>query len=121
MVDIKHSQQRYPTVGDWMWDKRGNLAITSSDMGNWKYNYLVKFHELVEVMLCRDRGITQDEVDDFDKEYEARREEGDTSEPGDSKLAPYYKEHQFATKLERLMAKELGVDWREYDKAVSSL
>ena len=121
ITDIKHEQQRYPTVGDWVWDANGNLLITISDMGDWRYNFLVAFHEQVEVMLCRKRGITQEEVDQFDMAYEAQRKEGDTSEPGDSRLAPYYNEHQFATKLEREMARELGVDWDDYNEKVLSL
>jgi len=121
VITIPHDKQRYPTVGDWIWDKDGNLCIFISNMKNWRYEFLVAFHELIEVMLCRERGIAQDQVDNFDLEYEARREEGDLSEPGDSPLAPYTNEHKFATKLERLMAEELGVDWSEYDQTVSSL
>ncbi len=119
---IDHSKQRYDTCGDWQWNKYGNLSITVSDMKDWRYNFLVGFHELIEVMLCRARGVTQEQVDDFDKEYEARRlPEDTTSEPGDSILAPYHKEHIFATKLEQLMAEELGVDWNMYENKINSL
>jgi hypothetical protein len=121
ITDIKHNQQRYPTVGDWVWDANGNLLITISDMGDWRYNFLIAFHELIEVMLCRKRGITQEEVDQFDMVYEKQRKENDFSEPGDSRLAPYYNEHQFATKMEREMARELGVDWDDYNEKVLSL
>lgn len=121
ITDIPHEQQRYETVGDWQWDKKGNLLITISDMSNWRYNFLVAFHEQIEVMLCRARGISQKEVDTFDISYEALRPEGDTSEPGDDPKAPYYKEHQFATKLEREMAKELNVDWEAYNETVINL
>ena len=123
IVDVKHDQQRYETVGDWQWrDKnKENLLITVSDMKNWKFNFLVAFHEQVEVMLCKARNIKQEDVDDFDMAYEARRQEGDTSEPGDDPMAPYYNEHQFATKIEKMMAEELGVEWSEYDKTVSSI
>ena len=44
-----------------------------------------------------------------------------TAEPGDSPDAPYHKEHVFATKIERLLAKEFDVDWREYEAAINSL
>jgi hypothetical protein len=37
-------------------------------------------------------------------------------EPGDSSEAPYHKEHVFATKIERMIADELGVDWDVYEK-----
>lgn len=118
---IPHDTQRYPTVGDWIWDKNGDIIITVSDMKNKKFEFLVAFHELIETMLCKERGIKQEEVDDFDISYEAKRNFGDDSEPGDSLKAPYYNEHQFATCLERLMALELGVNWKEYDEKVSSL
>lgn len=118
---IPHNEQRYDTCGDWIWTSSGDLYITISDTGNKLYNELIGFHEEIEALLCRQRGITQEEVDSFDMEYEARRPEGDTSEPGDSLKAPYYNEHQFATCLERLMALELGVNWKEYDEKVSSL
>jgi hypothetical protein len=118
---IPHSEQRYPTVGDWTFINEDNISIRISNMNNWKYEFLVAFHELIEVMLCKDRNIDQKVVDNFDIEYEANRMENDFSEPGDSPSAPYNKEHAFATKMERKMAKELNVDWREYDAKVSSL
>jgi len=46
--------------------------------------------------------------------YERNRREGDLGEPGDDPRAPYYREHQFASGMERLMAAELGVDWQQY-------
>jgi hypothetical protein len=118
---IPHSSQRYPTVGDWYRDQEDTLHIKVSNMNNSKYEFLVAFHELIEEALCHDREIQQDIVDEYDKKYEAARSENDTSEPGDSKLAPYRKEHFFATSLERLMAAELGVDWSDYDEAVVNL
>lgn len=121
IVDIKHEQQRYPTVGDWQWTKQGNLSITISDMKDWRYNFLVAFHEQIEVMLCRQRGITQEEVDNWDLEFEARREDGNVDEPGDDPRAPYYMEHKLATKMEMELAKELGVDWEKYNETVINL
>jgi hypothetical protein len=117
---IPNESQRYPTVGDWVWDGE-RLTIYVSDMGDWKAEFLVAYHELAEVMLCRDRGISQESVDAFDKAYEAKRPEGDESEPGDSPDAPYRKEHFFATNMERLMSEQLGVNWQEYDSKVAGL
>lgn len=68
---IPHEGQRYATVGDWQWKSDGRLVITVSDMKDWKKEFLVVFHELAEVMLCRARGITQEQVDRFDIDYEA--------------------------------------------------
>ena len=67
---IPHDQHRYPTCGDWLLDESGNLQIRVSDMGNTDYEALVALHELVEVLLCKKRGITTEQVDVFDKQYE---------------------------------------------------
>ena len=63
---IQHNRQRYDTCGDWWFDKKGNLQVRVSDMNNWKYEYLVADHEVREALLCKDRGVTQKEVDEFD-------------------------------------------------------
>ena len=117
---IAHDQQRYPTVGDY-WLEDGKLVIKVSAMSDPRYSFLVALHELVEASLVRARGIPIEAVDDFDVAYEAKRKAGDESEPGDSPAAPYHREHVFATKIEKLMAKELGVDWKAYDAAVEEL
>ena len=111
---IPSSEQVYPTVRDWRFDEQGNLNIFVSDMGNWKYETLVAVHELVEALLCKDRGIKKEDVDDFDIEFEKNRVEGNEDEPGDDINAPYRKEHFFATDIERLIAGQLGVDWLDW-------
>jgi hypothetical protein len=118
---IPHSLQRYPTVGDWFYDKDGNLQIRVSAMGNPRYEFLIAIHELVEEQLCRERGISQNIVDAFDKEFEANRDENSLAEPGESSDAPYATEHCFATGIERLMCAELCVSWAQYEKTVNSL
>lgn len=121
---IPHNDQAYETPGNWRFDQYGDLLVEVSDMGNWKYQFLVALHEMVEVALCKERNIPQAVVDDFDVNYEKERAEGKhrpEDEPGDDPAAPYRKEHFFATNIERLMAGELGVDWEDYDRAVMSL
>lgn len=115
-----HKQQRYDTVGDYQ-DGHGFTVFTISDLGNWKYEALVAVHELVEKILCDARGISNDSIDTFDVAFEANRPNGNDDEPGHDPTAPYHAEHVFAECIERLLAKELGVDWEEYDKTVVSL
>lgn len=117
---IPHSEQRYPTCGDWQ-DNGEIIKIKVSDSGNWKFNALVAVHELCEVLDCRQWGVTDALVDLFDKDFEASRPEGNTDEPGDSPHAPYRKQHFFATNIERQVAAELEVDWKEYEEAINSL
>ena len=121
LTTIPHSQQRYPTVGDWI-IARGHLAhIRVSEMGNEDYAFLVAVHELIEGWLCAKRGITQEAVDAFDTAFEQRRVPGNTDEPGHDPEAPYGREHRFAEKIERVLAEELGVDWDAYDQTVVEL
>lgn len=90
-------------------------------MGNWRFEALVALHELVEVIKCKHDGVSQKDVDAFDIAFEKNRKPGNDDEPGDDPNAPYQNQHCLATGIERIMAAELGVDWREYDRAVMAL
>lgn len=118
---IDHKFQRYNTCGDWRtWPKLTDVSVSA--MSDRRYELLVAVHELIEAELCRARGITEQEVTDFDTNYEQHlRTSDDNSEPGDQPMAPYHREHVFATKVERLLADELGVDWQEYERALAEL
>lgn len=119
---IPHTSQEYETVGNYKdFFKGKSRVIYVSSMGNVDYEFLVAIHEAIEQHLCLKRGIGEKDITQFDVDYEKKREPGDVSEPGDSPLAPYNKEHQFATKVERLIAEELGVEWTIYDNTVNSL
>lgn len=119
---IPHHTQRYETIGDWYFTDRGQtLNVFVSELGNNEMEFLVAFHEQAEAMLCKSRGISEPAITEFDKLFEARREAGNTDEPGDDPMAPYKREHFFSTSIERLMAAELKIDWRKYEEAVNSL
>jgi hypothetical protein len=118
---IPHESHRYSTIGDYWWDDNGDLQIRVSNVGNWKYEALVAIHELIEVLLCKDRGIQEPDIMAFDKAFEAARKPGNEDEPGDSMDAPYRKEHRFSENLERLFAAELGVNWADYDNALDAV
>jgi len=64
---IDHSQQRYPTVGDWQIDKAGNLHITVSKMSDQRYEFLIGMHEAIEAYLAVHAGISPAAVDKFDE------------------------------------------------------
>ncbi|HEY1645805.1 MAG TPA: hypothetical protein VGF75_05550 [Candidatus Saccharimonadales bacterium] len=117
---IPHKDQRYETVGDWLYI--GNsLHIFVSDMGNDNYHQLVAIHEYIEALLCRAAGIAEEDVTAFDKAFEEKRESGNNEEPGNDPKAPYYAQHQFATQIEKILSVKLGVDWETYDEAVNAL
>jgi hypothetical protein len=118
---IPHSEQKYPTCGDWRYDADGTLQIRISKLGNWRYEMLVAVHELVEVLICKHRGISVKAVDRFDIAYEKNRKPSDESEPGDEPSAPYVNEHCAATGVERILAMLLGVKWKRYEEAINRL
>ncbi len=123
MQTIPNETHRYPTVGDYYATPQG-WAFRVSQMGDSRYEFLVLLHEFVEWFITQQRGISEASISAFDIEFEAEREAGlqtEEAEPGDDPRAPYRTEHQFATKLERLAAEELGVDWGAYEAAIVAL
>ncbi len=123
---IPHSEQRYPTVGDyWHTSNKScgykKIEVRVSNMENPDYEFLVAIHELIEAYLTKKRGITEELITDFDIKFEESRTPESTDEPGDHPNAPYRKEHFFATTIERLAAAELGVDWMAYSAKINSL
>ncbi|NYZ80195.1 hypothetical protein H0N95_03035 [Candidatus Micrarchaeota archaeon] len=123
IITVPYEKQRYETVGDY-YRKNGKWVIATSKMKDWRYEMLIAIHEVIELTLIRERGITVKEIEDFDKKWDKEYERGLHSkkdEPGFDKRAPFRKEHAFATKIEKMLAKELGVDWKKYEKDVVSL
>jgi len=142
---IPNNEQRYPTVGDWYFtqvtpageanlppnaplktlisspDTLVILHIKVSALPDWKHTMLIAVHELVEVLLCINDGVTQDMVDRFDIQYEELRKAGDESEPGDAVLAPYRNQHCYATAVERMLCAAFGLPWAEYEIEIGSL
>ena len=121
---IPHAEQRYPTCGDWWFTESGDLEIRVSKMSDWRYECLVAFHELCEVLICKQTGVTTQMVDDFDIQYEKDRALGkytSEQEPGDDPSCPCRVAHFIATNCERVLSVALGVLWHEYEKEVVSL
>lgn len=114
---IPHSEQRYDTCGDWWISEEGNWHIAISELGDPRYNFLVALHELVEMALCCERGITPEIVDRFDIGYDGKY----LDDPGIDPKAPYHREHMSATVVERDIARKLHVGWEQYNKTIDSL
>jgi len=117
---VPHGVCRNKGVGDYggSWC---DLWIKVSHMRNWRYIVLVAVHELVEVAICRHQKITNRAITAFDKQFEAKRRPGNVDEPGNDLNAPYRSAHRTATKIEKVLAKALEVDWKQYSKLVDSL
>jgi hypothetical protein len=114
VITMPHKHQRYSTAGDYVGHERLRF-ISISEMGNSDYEFLVAIHEMIEQALCIKRGISDESITRWDKEFQGE------GEPGDDQNAPYHKEHVFATAIEYSMAKELGIDIKDYEKALEEL
>jgi hypothetical protein len=117
---IDHKSQRYNTVGDYFQSALlGETIIRVSNLGDERYEALVAIHELIEMVLCRHAGITDEQIDKFDmnwKDFEDR-----FGEPGNDPKAPYFEQHQTAIRIERELAEQLEVDWDIYEDKIDSL
>lgn len=121
---IPHRKQPYPTAGYWEFDRHGNLLITVSEMGSENSEMLVAIHELVEAVLCRNQGISGDDVTAFDVDFEKRRAADPAignKEPGDDPAAPYFRAHQDAMLIEIYLANRLGVNWFAHEANLHKL
>ena len=119
-VILKTGKCRNHGVGDYGGKFPSNAWITVAKLKDWRWMFLVLVHELVEFALCCHRGIKNRDITAWDRKFEALREPGNTDEPGNDPNCLYRAEHRFATRIERLVAKELAVDWKEYDKEITA-
>jgi|SRR5579863_1212770 len=124
---IPHEQQRYPTLGDFWWDEYGNLQIRISDLGDWRMNMGVAYHEFMESMFMKYNNISEPEQFTFDNWWEDQYNKGlvtdGSDEPGFSKDPKncYRDEHNIADYLEHAFITRLGVDINKYRKKQESL
>lgn len=115
-----HSEQRYDTAGDyWAEPKIKNPLkwhVQLSEMTDWRHEFLVLIHELIEMALTTNDNIAWEDIDTFDTGPGA-----ESDDPGNMPEAPYHEQHVRATYIEQKIAKMLGVDWEEYNKAFELL
>jgi hypothetical protein len=92
--EIPHKEQRYNTVGDWQYhDDTLQIKVSKSDP---RSTILVAIHELIEAVLCLDAGISAEEVDEFDLDFQY-------GEPGEHKDCPYRIQHTIASVVENIV------------------
>ncbi|TAK81885.1 MAG: hypothetical protein EPO09_21785 [Aquabacterium sp.] len=98
--------------GDWIID--GDTITVRSigeDFENWQQpeTFLYALHELIECMLCRKAGISQEQVDRFDVAHEYMQDHLPDAQPGDHPASPYRLQHRRACLIEFLVADMLGI------------
>lgn len=111
---IPHKSQRYDTAGDYRTHGFVDWYYVSENPLGWKAELAVLIHEMIEYQLCKEAGIKEEDITKFDIE-------SGHDDPGSLKSAPYHKQHKIATKIEKYVVKQLGLDWAEYDDSFSQL
>jgi hypothetical protein len=120
---------RTKDVGDYYWiispvPEENVLKIVIAEMENPDYEFLVALHEFIESYLLIRRKANFEEIEKWENQFLKEKEEGrrpQNAVAGEQKDCPYRKEHTFATKVEKIVAKHLKVNWRQYDKYLDNL
>jgi hypothetical protein len=100
---------RYDDVGDYF-----DNTIISYDMKNPIFNNGIMLHEFIEYTLIKSAGIPVEMIDAFDTDPDAPEKY-----PEQYKL--YGKYHRMANNIERLFIENMGISWKDYQKAVYSV
>jgi hypothetical protein len=109
-ITVPQKDQRYFTLGDYV-EYDHIIQFRISKQKDERMEQLIFFHELIEKILCMDRGISEHDIEHWDAICE-------DYEPGENPHAPYHAEHMFAESLERKLCKELGIDWDYYCECI---
>lgn len=99
---------RYDDVGDYF-----DETIIAYDMKNPVFNNGIMLHEFIEYSLIRSAGIPVAMIDAFDTDETA-------SEKHPTEYQLYCKYHRIANTVERHFIENMGMDWKDYQKAVYS-
>jgi hypothetical protein len=119
---IPESEQRETVNGaDWFFDDQGDLQVRVSPMSDWRYEVALAFHEAFEACLCKNNGVTQKSVDDFDMAYDLAHPDQPDINAGDEPDAPYVREHNYATIVDRLFIGACGLFWKKYDDELATV
>jgi hypothetical protein len=79
-----------------------------------EYSLMVLAHEIIEWILISQKGIKISDIDKFDIA-------STWDDPGCDPKAPYHRQHMLAIKIEKIICKELGLNWKVYDNSFSKL
>ena len=115
---VPASKIRNGGVGDY-YETDNSIHILVAEQTNPDYEVLIGFHELIEFILTRKRGISEQDIDTYDRFWELRNKQGlvNCPEPGeDASNTIYRTEHSIAIDLERILCRELGYNFEDYNK-----
>ena len=100
---------RYDDVGDYF-----DSTIISYDMKNPIFTNGIMLHEFIEYTLIKSAGIPVAMIDAFDTD-------DDAPEKYKEQYKLYCKYHRMANNIERHFIENMGIAWKDYQKAVYSV
>jgi hypothetical protein len=118
---VKKGGCRNSQVGDYFYDKKGNLIIKVVNTGNDIYNRAIAIHELWEESLLKVKGVKEETINAFDKKCFKEKRDESVLQYGDQPDSPYRNEHRAAENIERLFIQQCGEDWFKYDEIIDNL
>lgn len=116
-IVIETGTPRNHQCGDWSRDDYGTIRICTTDMPI-QSQVAVAIHELIEMLLCEESGVTDKQVTKFDSLFEQERLQGkhtEEAEAGDDPRSPYRFQHQSATFAERAACSALQKPWELHE------
>jgi hypothetical protein len=116
---------RGPRLVDWTdWGTGAPVLLSVALTGARHGTFLLLVQALVESYLCGTAGIKSAHVDAFAEDIARAKQAGalpSDADPGNLRQCPYWREHQYATMICRLLAEALGVSWDEFQRTLSHL
>jgi hypothetical protein len=104
------------TVADWYFDENGDCQVRVEHLSDWRREVALAFHEAGEAVMCKHSGVTVEEVDKFDRPFEEAHD--GVTNVGDKQGAPYRRQHNAATAMERILTGFFDICWEDYDMEV---
>ena len=115
--------QRYDTLGDYYFED-GKRIFSITKTGNQLFDDLIFIHEFIEEVLTRNKGITEEEIYEYDLKFEEKVKNGEVDEdvePGEQLDSPYKVQHSIAESVERIMLNHLGISFGEYNETIMKI
>lgn len=110
----------FTTLGYWWFenpDNKGALHVEVVKMSDWRFEFSVWGHEVIEVLYCRLFHITTEQADKFDQYYEDCYAAGTISkdkEPGHDPKCPYHWGHMAGVCWEYICILITLASWEKY-------
>lgn len=124
---LTQGQQRFTTVGYWYWSETGNkgtLVVQVTRMGDWRHEFAVWGHEMIEAFYCWCFRVTTEQADKFDESYERGYSDGSISkemEPGHDPRCPYHVGHMMGVFWEHVIIRLTLAKWSNYERECNLL